>query len=81
MAESYLKDKKRIFPCAAWLTGEYGLQDLYVGVPVIIGEKGVERIVELKLETDEQEKLDSSAMAVRDLITAVQTIDKKTGVA
>ena len=49
MAESYLQDKKRVLPCAAWLNGEYGVKDLYVGVPVVIGAKGVERIVEIEL--------------------------------
>lgn len=56
MAESYLKNKRRIYPCAAWLTGEYGVNDLYVGVPVIIGKNGVEKIVEITL--NEQEKAD-----------------------
>ena len=51
MAESYLKDKKRVLPCAAWLNGEYGVKDLYVGVPVVIGAKGVERIVEIELNS------------------------------
>ena len=50
MAESYLKDKKRVLPCAAYLDGQYGVHDLYVGVPVVIGEKGVERIVEIELD-------------------------------
>ena len=49
MAESYLKDKKRVLPCAAWLNGEYGVKDMYVGVPVVIGAKGVERVVEIDL--------------------------------
>ena len=55
MAESYLKDKKRVLPCAAYLNGEYGVKDLYVGVPVVIGAKGVERIVEIELTGKEQE--------------------------
>ena len=54
MAESYLKDKKRVLPCAAYLDGQYGVHDLYVGVPCIIGEKGVERIVEIQLDKDER---------------------------
>ena len=49
MAESYLRDKKRVLPCAAYLNGEYGVKDLYVGVPAVIGAKGVERIVEIQL--------------------------------
>ena len=52
MAESYLKDKKRVLPCAALLTGEYGIKDLYVGVPVVIGAGGIERIVEIELNAD-----------------------------
>ncbi len=70
MAESYLKDKKRVLPCAAWLTGQYGVKDLYVGVPVVIGAGGVERIVEIKLNADEQAAFDKSCGAVRGLIEA-----------
>ncbi len=77
MAESYLRDKRRIFPCAAWLKGEYGVNDLYVGVPAVIGSKGVERIVELQLNTEEQSMFDHSVHAVRELIEAVKTLDKK----
>src|SRR5947199_5626836 len=54
MAESYLKDKKRVMPCAAWLTGQYGVKDLYVGVPVVIGAGGVERIIEIELNAAER---------------------------
>ena len=54
MAESYLLDKKRVLPCAAWLNGEYGVKDIYVGVPVVIGAKGVERIVEIELNGGER---------------------------
>src|SRR5262249_41274400 len=54
MAESYLRDKKCVLPCAAWLNGEYGIKDLYVGVPVVIGAKGVERIVEIELNSSER---------------------------
>jgi malate dehydrogenase len=68
MAEAYLRDKKRVLPCAAWLTGQYGVQDLYVGVPVVIGGGGVERIVELNLERDEKAAFDKSVEAVRGLI-------------
>lgn len=68
MVESHLKDKKRIFPCAAWLTGEYGVHDLYIGVPVVIGEKGVERIIELQLTPEEKALFDTSVEAVRELV-------------
>ena len=81
MTESYLKDKKRIFPCAAWLNGEYGIKNLYVGVPVILGAKGVERIVEIQLNTEEQTMFDHSVKSVRELVAAVQSLDQKTGVA
>jgi len=81
MVESYLKDKKRIFPCAAWLTGEYGIHNLYVGVPVIIGAKGVERVIELQLNKEERIMFDHSVDAVRELMGALDTLDKKTGTA
>jgi len=80
MAESYLKDKKRIFPCAAWLNGEYGIKDLYVGVPVVLGAKGVERIVEIQLNEEEQIMFNHSVTAVQELVSAVQAIDNKAGV-
>jgi len=70
MAEAYLKDDKRLLPCAAYLDGEYGYKDLYMGVPVIIGGKGVERIVTIELTAAEKTMLDQSAAAVRDLIEA-----------
>ena len=70
MAESYLKDKKRVLPCAAMLTGQYGVKDLYVGVPVVIGAGGAERIVEIKLAPSEQAAFDKSCAAVRELIEA-----------
>jgi len=68
MVEAILKDKKRIVPCAAYLEGEYGIKGLYVGVPIKIGAKGVEQIVELKLTADEQAALNKSAAAVRELV-------------
>ena len=70
MAESYLKDKKRVLPCAAWLTGQYGIKDLYVGVPVVIGAGGIERIVEIELNPAEQAAFDKSCAAVQELIEA-----------
>jgi malate dehydrogenase len=68
MAEAYLRDKKRVLPCAAWLTGQFGVKDLYVGVPVVIGGGGVERIVELSLEQGEKAAFDKSVEAVKGLI-------------
>jgi malate dehydrogenase len=70
MAESYLKDKKRVLPCAAHLNGEYGLRNLYVGVPVVIGAKGVERVVEIELDKAERTMFDKSVAAVQGLIDA-----------
>ncbi|MBX3487446.1 MAG: malate dehydrogenase [Candidatus Paracaedibacteraceae bacterium] len=74
MAESYLHDQKRILPCAAWLTGEYGVKDLYVGVPVVIGHKGVEKVVELDLTPEEKDGFTKSVTAVKTLIFDVQKI-------
>jgi malate dehydrogenase len=68
MAEAYLRDKKRVLPCAAWLTGQYGVKDLYVGVPVVIGAGGVERVVEISLDAEEKAAFDKSVEAVRGLI-------------
>jgi malate dehydrogenase len=74
MAESYLKDKKRVLPCAAYLDGEYGVKDLYVGVPVIIGAKGVERIVEIQLDKDERANFEKSVNAVKGLVEACKAL-------
>ena len=68
MAESYLKDKRRVLPCAAYLRGEYGINGLYVGVPCIIGARGVERVVEIKLTPDERAMFTQSVRAVRGLV-------------
>src|SRR5215469_16694897 len=72
MTEAYLRDKKRLLPCAAWLDGQYGVKDLYVGVPVVIGAGGVERIVEIALDRDEKAAFDKSVAAVRELIGVVK---------
>ncbi|MDQ0474671.1 malate dehydrogenase [Labrys wisconsinensis] len=74
MAESYLKDKKRVVPCAAHLDGEYGVNDLYVGVPVVIGAKGVERIVEIALDKEERAGFEKSVNAVKGLVDACKAI-------
>ncbi|MFP6729348.1 MAG: malate dehydrogenase [Alphaproteobacteria bacterium] len=71
MADSFLKDKKRVLPCAAHLDGEYGVDDLYVGVPAVIGAGGVERIVEVKLDANEAEMFAKSVAAVRELTEAI----------
>ena len=75
MAESYLKDKKRLLPCAAHLIGQYGLNNMYVGVPVIIGAGGVERVVEISLMPDEQAMFQKSVDSVKGLMEACISID------
>jgi len=70
MAESYLKDKKRVLPCAAHLSGQYGVKDMYVGVPCIIGEGGVERVIEIELNKTEQKAFDKSVESVAGLCEA-----------
>jgi len=77
MAESYLRDKKRVLPCASYVNGPYGIKDLYVGVPVVIGEKGVERIVELELTSEERGALLKSADTVKGLIDACKKLDQR----
>jgi malate dehydrogenase len=75
MAESYLKDKRRVFPCAAQLNGEYGVRDLYVGVPVVIGANGVEKIVEVTLDPAEKQMFEKSVASVQVLVEACKTIN------
>ncbi|MGE5148029.1 MAG: malate dehydrogenase, partial [Candidatus Eiseniibacteriota bacterium] len=74
MAEAYLLDKKRVLPCAAWLNGQYAVKDLYVGVPVVMGAGGVERIVEIELDPAEKAAFDKSVGAVRGLIDVTKTM-------
>ena len=75
MAESYLKDQKKELPCAAYLQGEYGVKDLYVGVPVIIGKKGVEKVVQINLDEKEKKLFQNSIKAVKELFDAAKKID------
>ncbi len=77
MAESFLKDQKRVLPCAIHVDGAYGIKDLYVGLPCVIGEKGVERVVELNLTDAETAALNKSADAVKGLIAACKTLEPK----
>jgi malate dehydrogenase len=72
MVEAILKDKKKILPCAAFLQGEYGIRDLYVGVPVKLGAKGLEQIIEIKLSTEENAALQKSAAAVKELVEIIK---------
>jgi malate dehydrogenase len=71
MAESILKDKKKVLPCAAYLQGEYGIRDLFIGVPVKLGAKGVEQVIEIKLSAAENAALQKSAAAVQELKSAL----------
>jgi len=77
MAESYLRDKKRVLPCAAYLNGEYGVRRLYVGVPAVIGAGGVERVVTLDLTTRERQQFDKSVAAVKGLVDACKRLQRK----
>ena len=76
MAESYIKDLKKTLPCAAYLNGEYGVKNLYVGVPVKIGKKGVESIIKLELSNQEKKELENSIKAVKKLFDVAKKIDK-----
>ncbi|WP_428246075.1 malate dehydrogenase [Ferrovibrio sp.] len=80
MAESFLKDKRRVLPCAAWLDGgKYGQSGMYVGVPVVIGANGVEKIVEIELNAEEKKMFEHSANAVKGLVDACKAIDPSLG--
>jgi malate dehydrogenase len=72
MAEAIVRDQKRILPCAAWLTGEYGMKDLFLGVPVKLGRKGMEKVIEVELTKDERAALEKSAEAVREPMRAIK---------
>jgi len=77
MAEAYLKDKKRVLPCAAYLRGEYGVKSMYVGVPCVIGARGVERVVEIKLDREEKTMFTQSVRAVRGLVRLTERLSLK----
>jgi malate dehydrogenase len=79
MAEAYLKDQKRVLPCAAYVSGAYGLDGFYVGVPTVIGAGGVEKVVEISMNKDEQSMFDSSVTAVKVLVDACKAIDSSLG--
>ncbi len=79
MAESYIKDKKLVVPCAAQLAGQYGLNDLYVGVPIVLGAEGCERIIEVKFKDDEKAMFDNSVDAVKELMEACVKLDPSLG--
>jgi len=72
MAEAIVKNQRRILPCAAWLQGEYGMKDLFLGVPCLLGSKGLERVIEVSLTPDEKAALAKSADAVREPMAAIK---------
>ncbi|MCY7363186.1 MAG: malate dehydrogenase [Ignavibacteria bacterium] len=74
MVESIVRDQKRIFPVCTWLQGEYGLKDIYMGVPVVLGKKGIEKIIELKLNAEEMNLVNESAKAVREVMAVLDSI-------
>ena len=74
MVEAIALDQNRIFPCAAWLTGEYGIKDLYVGVPVKLGKGGIKQIIEIELNNDEKTLLEQSCSAVRGVFSDLERI-------
>ncbi len=75
MAESYLKDQRRVLPCAAYLSGEYGVKDSYIGVPVVIGANGVEKVMEIALDDAEKAMFAKSVASVNGLIAACKAIN------
>jgi malate dehydrogenase len=75
MVEAIVRDQKRIFPCCAWLQGEYGMNDIYLGVPVVLGKNGIERIIELQLNDAEKALLDSSAKAVKEVMNVLDNMN------
>ncbi len=76
MVEAIVRDQKRVFPVCAWLNGEYGLKNIYLGVPVILGKGGIEKIIELKLNDDEKKLLDDSAKAVKEVMDVLDNMNK-----
>jgi malate dehydrogenase len=78
MVEAIVRDQKRVFPCCVMLNGEYGLNGIYMGAPVILGRKGVERIIELKLNAEEMELVNASAKAVKEVMDVLDNMNKVT---
>jgi malate dehydrogenase len=74
MAEAIVKDKRRILPCAAWLQGEYGFRDLFLGVPCLLGANGLERVIEVELDDAEQAALSTSAEHVHETVAALKAL-------
>jgi malate dehydrogenase len=77
MVEAIVRDQKRIFPVCTWLTGQYGLSDIYLGVPVVLGKNGIEKIIELKLNDAEMALVNQSAKAVREVMSVLDNMTTK----
>jgi malate dehydrogenase len=75
MVEAIVRDQKRIFPVCAWLQGEYGMKDIYLGVPVVLGKNGIERIIELDLNAEEKALLEESAVAVKGVMDVLDNMN------
>ena len=75
MVEAVIRDQKRVFPVCAWLQGEYGMNDIYLGVPVILGKNGIERIIELDLNAEERKLLEESAVAVKGVMEVLDNMN------
>ena len=75
MVEAIVRDQRRIFPVCAWLQGEYGLKDIYLGAPCILGKNGLEQIIELKLNNEEMDLLNASATAVKEVCSVLDTMN------
>jgi malate dehydrogenase len=75
MVEAIVRDQKRIFPCCVWLQGEYGLKDIFLGVPVVLGKNGVEKIIELQLNESEKALLNASAKAVKEVMNVLDNMN------
>ncbi len=76
MVEAIVRDQRRVFPVCAWLEGEYGMKDVFLGVPVILGKNGIEKIIELQLNADEKKLLADSAVAVKEVMSVLDNMEK-----
>jgi malate dehydrogenase len=75
MVEAIVRDQKRIFPVCAWLTGQYGLNNIYMGAPVVLGKNGIEKIIELKLNNEEMDLVNQSAKAVKEVMDVLDNMN------
>jgi malate dehydrogenase len=78
MVEAIVRDQKRVFPVCAWLQGEYGLKNIYMGVPVILGKSGIEKIIELKLNDEETKLMNDSVVAIKEVMDVLDNMNSAT---